>query len=177
MFNLQKITVRKTERAILLRNGDIERVLRPGQYRFPALFDTIEVERSELAQPLYIGVAADYLLANPEDPANAEFTRVELSDTEAGLLFENGSLTELLPPATRRLYWKSANVRVAVVSLDGEGELTADLLATISQSQLKRRAVVGLPGVLQVQVPQFHVGLLSIDGKLVRQLGPGAYGF
>jgi len=178
MFSFNEIQVRKTERVVLQRNGDFERVLVPGEYRFPSLFDKIEFERCEIAQPLYIGVAADYLLATPQDPANEHFVRVELNDTQTGLLYENGSLTELLPPATRRLYWKtSANVRVDIVELGGDDALPADLLAKITQSQLKRRAVVGLPAVLQVQVPQFSVGLLTIDGKLVRTLDPGAYGF
>jgi regulator of protease activity HflC (stomatin/prohibitin superfamily) len=177
-MKFNRVNVRKTERAVLLRNGDFERVLEPGKYVFPTWFDKISVERHEVAQPLYIGAAADYLLATPTDSANEHFVRVELNDTQAGLLYENDSLVELLPPATRRLYWKtSANVRVETVELSGEGELAKDLIAKITHSQLKRRAVAGLQAVLQVQVPEFNVGLLTIDGKLVRSLAPGAYAY
>jgi regulator of protease activity HflC (stomatin/prohibitin superfamily) len=177
-MKFNRVNVRKTERAVLLRNGDFERVLEPGKYVFPTWFDKIVVERNEIAQPLYIGAAAEYLLATPTDSANEHFVRVELNDTQAGLLYENESLVELLPPATRRLYWKtSANVRVETVELSGEGELAKDLIAKITQSQLKRRAVAGLQAVLQVQVPEFNVGLLTIDGKLARSLTPGAYAF
>lgn len=145
---------------------------------FPAWFDKMSVERYEMAQPLFIGSGCDYLLATPADSANDNFVRVELSDTQAGLLYENESLVELLPPATRRLYWKNAaNVRLETVDLLGDGELSKDLIAKITQSQLKRRAVAGAASVLQVQVPEFSVGLLTVDGKLVRSLTPGAYGF
>ncbi len=178
MFSLNKVNIRKTERAILFRNGDFERVLTPGKYSFPAFFDKISVERHEMAQPLFVGNGCDYLLATPTDAANEYFVRVELNDMEAGLLYENDTLVELLAPATRRLYWKtSSNVRVDKVALTDEGELSRELVAKITQSQLKRRAVVGLTAVLQVQVPEFNVGLLAIDGKIARTLSPGNYAF
>src|SRR2546427_4624999 len=49
---------------------------------------------------------ADYLMAQEPAVVAAEFLRVELSETEAGLRSENGVLVEILPPGTRRLYWK-----------------------------------------------------------------------
>jgi hypothetical protein len=47
----------------------------------------------------------------------AEFVRVELSETQVGLRTENGTLVEVLAPATRRLYWKG-QVDVAVEVID-----------------------------------------------------------
>jgi regulator of protease activity HflC (stomatin/prohibitin superfamily) len=42
---------------------------------------------------------------------------------------------------------------------------------------LRQRPVAGLAGVLLVQVADYHVGVLTVDGKLQALLGAGAYGF
>lgn len=178
MLKFNQIQVRKDERALLFRNGDLQALLSAGRHRFPTLFDQISVERHPISQCQYIGAALDYLLANPDEPLAQHFMRVELGDMQAGLLFENDTLVELMPPGTRRLYWRQANaVRVETVSLEGDGELSSELVAKITQSQLKRRAVQGLASVLSVQVPQFQIGLVFANGKLQRQLEAGSYAF
>ena len=178
MLNFNRFQVRKDERALLFRNGDAQQLLAAGRYSFPTLFDQITVERSPIAQGQYTGAALDYLLASPDEPLTQHFLRVELGDMQAGLLFENDTLVELMPPGTRRLYWKqSNNVRVETVNLEGDGELSSALVAKVTQSQLKRRAVQGLPSILSVQVPQFQIGLVFANGKLQRQLEAGSYAF
>jgi regulator of protease activity HflC (stomatin/prohibitin superfamily) len=179
-MKLNRFSVNKSSRAVLLRNGDFDRVLPTGNHWLWSWFDKLELERASVAQAQYFGQAQDYLLASPNDAANAHFQRVVLSDTQAGLLYENGLLTELLAPGTRRLYWKDADIKVELIDLsagNSEGELSSDALARITQSQLKRLAVQGLTSVLQVQVHEHHVGLLTIDGKLQRSLGAGNYAF
>jgi len=108
----------------------------------------------------------------------AEFVQVNLSETEVGLRSENGVLVEILPPGTRRLYWKGlVEVSVQVVDLQAGAELPADLVARLTQAQLRQRAVTGLTGVLQVQVPEGQCALLTVDGKVDRLLTAGTYAF
>jgi regulator of protease activity HflC (stomatin/prohibitin superfamily) len=103
---------------------------------------------------------------------------VELSEAQAGLRSENGVLVEILPPGTRRLYWKGlVDVAVQVVELQAGAELPAALVARLTQSQLRNRAVSGLDGVLQVQVPEGMSALLNVDGKVERLLTADAYAF
>jgi len=64
-----------------------------------------------------------------------------------------------------------------VVDIATDEQLTADLLAKLNQTQLRQRPVAGLAGVLLVQVADYHVGVLTVDGKLQELLGAGAYGF
>jgi hypothetical protein len=52
-----------------------------------------------------------------------------------------------------------------------------DDAARLLQTQLRERAVAGLAGVLQVQVPEHGVGVLSIDGRIERLLAPGSHAF
>jgi regulator of protease activity HflC (stomatin/prohibitin superfamily) len=171
--------VKKNERGLLLRNGDFERVLQPGTYWLNSVFATQRVETFALEQAAFTHGLTDYLLAKEPHVVEREFVRVELTDTQVGLRTENGVLVELLPPATRKLYWKGLiDVRVDVVDIaQGELELPKALAAKLTQTQLRQRAVAGLQGVLQVQVPEFCVGVLFVDGKVDRVLQAGAYAF
>lgn len=175
---MKRVTVNKNERALLLRGGDFERVLGPGRHWLLSLGDRLQVETFALEQPAFDHKLADYLLAKEPEVVAREFVRVELGETEAGLRSENGILVEVLAPGTRRLYWKGlVDVQVEVVDVAASAELPAALAARLNQTQLRQRAVAGLAGVLQVQVPAHAVGLLSVDGKVERLLDPGNHAF
>lgn len=178
MLKIQRITIKKNERALLLRNGDFERVLHSGRHWLFAGTDQLRVETFALEQPAFTHGLADYLMAQEPAVVAAEFLRVELSETEAGLRSENGVLVEILPPGTRRLYWKGlVDVGVQVVDLQAGAELPAALAARLTQTQLRQRSVSGLNGVLQVQVPAGQCALLTIDGKVDRLLQAGSHAF
>lgn len=174
----KRVTVKKNERGLLLRNGDFDRVLPPGRHLLFSAFDELRVEIFALEQPAFNHPLADYLLAREPEVVSREFVRVELSETQAGLRFEDGVLVELLPPATLRLYWKGLrDVRVEVVDIALQPELSPELAQRLTQTQLRSRAMQGLSGVLQAQVPEHGAGVLWIDGKLARVLPPGNHAF
>ena len=178
MKMFQRTTVKKNERALLLRNGSFERVLHSGTYWLFAGTDDLRVETFALEQPAFTHGLAEYLMAQEPAVVAAEFVHVNLSETEVGLRSENGVLVEILPPGTRRLYWKGlVEVSVQVVDLQAGPELPAALVARLTQTQLRQRSVTGLAGVLQVQVPEGQCGLLTVDGKVERLLTAGTYAF
>jgi len=178
MMTFKRVTVKKNERGLLLRNGDFERVLQPGTHWLFAGFDVLRVELFALEQPAFTHGLADYLMAKEPDVVAAEFARVELTETQVGLRTENGALVEVLAPSTRRLYWNGlVDVRVEVIDIGTSAEVPQALAARLVQTQLRQRAVAGLAAVLQVQVPEHGAGLLWIDGKVERLLAPGSYAF
>jgi regulator of protease activity HflC (stomatin/prohibitin superfamily) len=176
---VRRVVVKKSERGVLLRNGDFERVLQPGIYWLTAVLDKLRVETFSIDQPAFTSGLSEYLLAKEPEAVARDFVRVELTDTQVGLRFDNGILVELLAPATRRLYWKGmVDVRVDVVELNNSDfELPQALVSRLTQTQLRQRSVAGLNGVLQVQVPEFSLGVLNVDGKVMRLLQPGTYAF
>lgn len=178
MMNIERVTVKKNERALLLRNGDFDRVLRSGTHWLFSGLDRLRVEVFSLEQPAFRHALSDYLLAKEPQVLAAEFVAVSLDEQQVGLRTENGVLVEILPPGTRRLFWKGlVEVAVQVVDLRAGAELSPEVLARLTQTQWRGRAVAGLEGVLQVQVPEGQCALLSLDGKVERVLSAGAYGF
>lgn len=177
-MKIERVTVKKNERGLLLRNGDFERMLQPGTHWLFDGLDTLRVDRFALEQPAFTHGLADYLMAKEPEVVAAEFVRVELTETQVGLRTENGALVEVLAPATRRLYWKGlVDVQVEIVDIAQSADVPASVVARLVQTQLRQRTVAGLAGVLQVQVPEYGAGILWIDGKVDRLLAPGSYAF
>lgn len=177
-MTIKRVTVKKNERGLLLRNGDFERVLQPGTHWLIAGLDQLQVELFAIGAPAFVHPLTDYLLAKEPAVVEAEFVRVELNATQVGLRSENGVLVELLPPETRRLYWKGlVDVLVEVIDLASSIELSPALTARLLQTQLRPRSITGLAGVLQVVVPQHGAGILWVDGKIERLLGAGSFAF
>jgi regulator of protease activity HflC (stomatin/prohibitin superfamily) len=177
-MQLKRVTVMKNERGLLLRNGDFQRALKPGTHWLFHGIDTLTVEKFALEQPLFEHKLADYLLAKEPQVVADEFVRVELTESQVGLRSENGVLVEVLAPATRRLYWKGlVDVSVEVLDLAASAQVPAAVVSRLTQTQLRKQSVLGLTGVLQVQVPEYGAGLLWLDGRVDRLLTPGLYAF
>ena len=154
-MKMRRVTVKKNERGLLLRNGDFERVMQPGTHWLIAGLGELRVELFALEQPAFTHALAEYLMAKEPDVVTAEFVRVELTENQVGLRSENGVLAEVLAPATRRLYWKGlVDVQVEVIDIANSAEVPAAVVSRLVQTQLRQRAVQGLAGAMQVQVPE-----------------------
>ena len=77
----QHVTVKKSERGVLLRNGDFERILRPGDHRLFSLTDKLELRVFGIGQAAFTDPLADYLMAREPEVVVTEFVRVELTET------------------------------------------------------------------------------------------------
>ena len=175
---LKRFVVRKDERGLLLREGDFVRVMEPGVAWMADPVNRLSLQRCDQSQPLADGALAEWLRCN--EPATVErwFEAMDLAEDEAGLRYENEVLAEILPPGSRRLYWKGPLAqRLERVALAAAFELPAALAAQLAQPALRARPVTGMAGVLLVQVPAGHVGVLKVDGAVLRLLTPGLAGF
>ena len=84
-MKFKRVTVKKNERGLLLRNGDFERVLAPGTHWLFAGFDALKVDTFALEQPAFNHPLADYLMAAEPAVVEQHFVRVELNEHQAGL--------------------------------------------------------------------------------------------
>jgi regulator of protease activity HflC (stomatin/prohibitin superfamily) len=176
----RKFFVKKDERALLFRKGDFVEILGPGEhFRFDPLF-RLTVEKFALANTRFEHRLADFLVKAEPEVVAREFHVVELGPAEAGLRFENGVLAEVLAPNTRRLYFKGY-IDLAFERVDIATAFTVDAklvpqLVTFTGTGFKAK-VPGAEGVYGVQVPQFNVGVLYVDGKLHALLDAGLTAF
>ena len=176
----RKFHVKKDERALLFDRGDFVDILRPGEHlRFDPL-RRLTVEKFGLGVPRFEHRLAEFLLKAEPELVAREFHVVELGPAEVGLRFENGVLAEVLAPNTRRLYFKGY-LEQAFERVDIANDFTVEpklvpQLVTLAANGFKFK-LPGAEGVYGVQVSQFNVGVLYVDGKLARLLDAGVHAF
>ncbi|EPJ5578048.1 TPA: slipin family protein [Citrobacter farmeri] len=167
----KKITIRKGQLGLLAKNGDYYQVLEAGEHRLP-WFNTPEVlvvnlDGSEVPEAL-----ANYLRRFQPDWVTRYALAVDLNDSEAGALYMNEVMQEILPPSTRRLYWR-ADEALKLVRMDTrQVQVPAEIMNAVLQPR-RNGAVKGREAILTVQVPAWHAGVLKIDGETQALLPPG----
>ncbi|EGT3575173.1 slipin family protein [Citrobacter amalonaticus] len=167
----KKITIRKGQLGLLAKNGDYYQVLEAGEHRLP-WFNTLEVlvvnlDGSEVPEAL-----ANYLRRFQPDWVTRYGLAVDLNDNEAGALYMNEVLQEILPPSTRRMYWR-ADEALKLVRMDTrQVQVPAEVMNAVLQPR-RNGAVKGREAILTVQVPAWHAGVLKIDGETQALLPPG----
>ena len=176
MLFVQKFIVLKHERGLLFRDGDFVRFLEPGTYRFPGLRQRYSVERFDLAEPLFEHRLADYLVEAERVDVERLFTLVETGASEVAVVYRNARFAEIVGPAERKLYWRGpVEVRVERFDLDAGLAVDAKLVRQLPDTNPLRG--FGTRGIYSREVPDGHVGLLYVDGKLTGSLAPGAHAF
>ena len=168
---MKKITIRKGQLGLLSRQGDYYQVLDAGEHRLP-WFNTpdvlvINTDGSEIPEAL-----AEYLRRFQPTWVEQYCVVADLTDTEAGALYVNGVLQEILPPGTRRLYWR-AEEALKLVRMDTRQVSVPDEVMNAVLQPRRNGTVKGREAILTVQVPAWHVGVLKIDGETQTLLPPG----
>ena len=176
---LQKVHVKKDERALLFVKGDFVDVLPAGDHWLFDLFGRVKIERFPLSVPRFEHRIADYLQLTRDLREKAiverEFNAVQIGPREVGLRYENGVLVEVLAPNTRALYWKGyLDIRVEKVSVETVFTIVEKLAKEVLGAKLK---MPGADLMHLVQVPQYNQAVLYVDGKVETLLQPGVHAF
>ena len=172
LFWTKRVVIGDGERGLVYRNRQFERVLAPGVYRLFDPLRRVEVRTCGIAVPEYAGHDVDVLVARLGARLGETFVLADIGTGEVGLVLKNGKLEDVLAPGTRRLYWRGlVEVAVQRLSLADGLELPREVLARLRQLGTLSRVAVA------AEVPAESLGMLFVDGSLVRTLAPGAYAF
>ncbi len=178
MLFIRELIVRKHERGILYRDGDFVRFLEPALYRFFDPRGRLEVERFDVTQPAFEHRLVDYFVRWQPEAVEALFLTVETGPGQIAVIYRNGHPWTFVAPERRALFWKGV-VRVSAELIDVATNLIVPrrlALACITERQSRRSSAFDA-AMLVREVPEAHVGLLFVDGQLVRELPPGVHTF
>lgn len=169
-----RIKVQKNERALLFKDKAFEAILAPGEYRFLDLFGKYTAQIFDMDNVRFQHACAESLRRHEVDVVNENFYVVDVADQAVVLRYEDKSLVEVLAPGTRKMYWKfGAEQEFQTIDISSNFAVSSKLLSYLAQPTLRGKEILGLQNILPVQVPESHIGLLKVDGKLVEVLGPG----
>jgi hypothetical protein len=175
---IREFTVRKHERGILFRNGDFERFLAPAVYRFFDPKKRIEVERFDLTQARFEHPLLDYLVRWQPEAVEDLFLRVETGAGQIAVVYRNGHPWTYVAPERRALFWKGVvHVKAELIDIASELAVPQRIVQALRTDTLARGTSAFDNAVVIREVPEAHVGLLFVDGRLVRELTSGVHAF
>ncbi|WP_282611226.1 slipin family protein [Pelagibius sp. Alg239-R121] len=159
------------ELGLLYRNRAFEKALEPGVYRFLRGRGTLEVIKLDLrAMPVKEPALAALYLTHRQ-VVETHFLAADMGDGEMGLVYADGKLAGLVAPRSVAFYARRLR------------DMTVEVLDAVTDIELPERLVAPLVRlgarelVAVAEVVSDHVGLLYVDGVLVKQLTPGRYAF
>ncbi|MEM1261324.1 MAG: slipin family protein [Pseudomonadota bacterium] len=175
---MTKFIVRQHERALLFRDGDFVKFLEPGVHRRVTVLHNYAVERFDLTVPIFGHRLQDFLIEKYPDEVARYFDVVATNANEIAFVYHDERMTLVMAPATRKLFTKGVKkIRIErfeiVETLDVDPRLAKRLVAG-NDATLK---AIADKAIYARTVPAGHVGLLTVDGELVRTLKPGFHAF
>jgi regulator of protease activity HflC (stomatin/prohibitin superfamily) len=174
---MKRVTVAQHERALVWKNKTFAGVLEPGKHWLIAPMSDVDAQLYDLTVPEFEHARVDFLVKEARATMEKYFDIVELTESEAGLVYKNGKLTGVLAPGKRQLYWKGPiEVKVEKIDLSADLEVpsrVAKLLARAKQPLLSQAS----EAISMTEVPDTSVALLIIDGKFTKLLEPGLHVF
>lgn len=162
---MKRVRIYEHQIGLVFRKGNFRKALTVGNY-FVRLRDIVRIY--DMTQVFHAPCELNILL---QDPRLANLLEViEVKDHEIALVYKEGNFERILKPG-RHPFWKS------IVSYDFNilniNEL--ELPASIDKKLVQRKDIQEFVRVFAVE--SYQEGLLIIDGKLERKLGPGLYYF
>jgi len=173
-----KFIVRKHERALLFRDGDFVKFLEPGVYRFGTLLHAYTVERFDITVPAFEHRLQDFLIEKYPVQVARHFDVVTTGTDEIAVVHHNDRVTAVMAPAERKLFTKSVHqIRVERFEVVDNLDVDARLAKRLLEGKDPAVKAIADKVVYARVVPEGHIGLLYVDGKLTRSLAPGFHAF
>lgn len=168
---LRRILIGDNERVLITRKRRFAEILEPGERWMFTLGQGMELVRLNVRDLVYSGEWTDHIANSRPDVAARFFTVVETGDAQVAIVYLDGRLARVIAPSNRVLFWEGpVNVTFERIDVRANPEVPASLLPALGR--LGREAAVTFAAV-----DEGKRGLLYLDGRLVRELGPGNYGF
>jgi regulator of protease activity HflC (stomatin/prohibitin superfamily) len=157
-----KIQIKLNERVVLFRDGLPFRALAPGRYVITHLGWRLSEMRWD-TDTLVFSARPEVRALLPRE----WYGEVTLTSDQRAILFKDGAPKLFLRPGTHRYWTVDESVRIAVLSTKDAMPLMTNELA----------AIMPRDEYVDATVRENERGLLYVQGRLVRTLGPGRYTF
>ena len=178
MFVYKRIDLADNERAFLFKKNRFSGVLKSGSYRYVDLFGDIRVERFDIAQRELQHKLGKFLVSNFAEQSQDYLQAYQLSEVEAGLLYVDDQLIDILAPGSFKIYWTGPEkIEIKRVDISQDYRVSTALLSVLGHTQVSSLVHLVAQVIYYTEVQDNHVGLLLVDGKLETILQPGKYGF
>lgn len=169
---VKKFQISEAEIGLLYVQNNFVRPLEPGEYAFWSFENEVKVQTLSRMVPNPTFPLEDVLIENHPDFVNTYCTAVELSSDRVAIVRERGKAIAILPPCSRKLFWKG--VEVEAIDIGDNPKLPQNLVAELV-SGLPETVALSYKSLHICQVANQHVGLLYINQEFREQLPAGIH--
>lgn len=178
MILWKTIDVADHERVLLYIRDQFSKVLEPGRYRISTLGKKVRIETFDITEVVFTHHKAKFLLSQHQDKLASHLEKFELNDTQIGLFYRDGHLVDVVSPGSFLAAWKGIeNIRFEIVDISCDYQIGKPLISLLARGRKMSQSKELVNAILYTEVPDQHVALLHVDGKLENILGAGCYGF
>lgn len=173
MFS-KTVNLKIHERALVHIDGTLQKILPPGKHRLNVGFKSVRVETFSIKNLEFQHELTEHLLSNPTPETANFFESVKLSAYQVGVRYANGTLVEVLPPNTRKMYWKGlVETKIDFFDIDQTVEVPESILPNLEKYLASAPANVS-DQFTRIALTENQVGLRSESGVLVEILAPAS---
>ncbi|MBX2859266.1 MAG: slipin family protein [Cellvibrionaceae bacterium] len=178
MLLWKTINIADNQKALLYRNDCFARVLEPGRHRIETLSGELRLETYDITRVVFDHKNAKFLMNAHANKLSAFLERVELTDTQVGLVYRDRHLADVLAPGSFYAFWKNVEqVRIEIIDIDEDYQIDEKLIGLLARGLKVGDSKEVIRAISYNEVPDEHVGLMLVNGKLEKILKPGTYGF
>ncbi len=178
MLGIKNINVADNERILLFRKNRFEQILNPGDHRLFDFSGQVTLFRYDITKAELNHHLGRFLITAYHKELGEQVVSFDIQENQVGLVYFDDKLVDVLAPNTFKMYWNVAvKVEVKIIDISENFEVDNRLLATLVRSKGSAIYAVGANATFYTEVPDNHVGLLKINGKLESLLKPGNYGY
>ena len=184
MFFRKKLIIAEHQRVLVYKNQLFDRVLMPGKHKILDIKNELTFVTFDINSLYFTEKNAERLYRNHSEIAE-HISHWQLTNNEVGLLYVNDLLRGVVAPSEHLYVWKDAGqVRLEKLSMEQDIALDEKTLCLINRAGantstrlIKSERTVAIAPVADFTIAQEHIGLLYVDGELMKTLTAGQYGF
>lgn len=178
MLRIKKINVADNERVLLFRKNRFEKILSAGEYRIFDLSGNVTIFRYDITQAELKHHLGRFLITAYQDLLGDQVVSFDIKENQVGLVYLDGKLSDVIAPNAFKMFWNLAvKVEVKIIDISENFEVENKLLAALVRNKGSAIYTTGVNSTYYIEVPDNHVGLLKVNGKLESLLKPGNYGY
>ena len=178
MIFWKTIDVADNERALLFRRNRLEAVLPAGRHRVQTVTGSIRVEKYDVTDIVFDNAKAKFLLNTQDEKLNEYLEGYEVTDMQVALFYRDNHLVDILEPGSFLAVWKGVEtIRVEAIDIADNFVIDEKLLGLLGRGLKVGKCKNAAHAINYIEVPDEHVGLLSVNGKFEQLLQPGSYGY
>jgi regulator of protease activity HflC (stomatin/prohibitin superfamily) len=184
MMLRKTLNVEQNQRVLVFTDQQFTSVLSSGTHKLWQLNCKLNFSTFDINE-LYLSDKNTIRLFHQNAELATHIRHWKLADNEVGLLYFNDMLRGIVAPGEHLYVWKDAgDCRLETLDISSALEVDMPLLQLIKRvgansatTLIRSQYTQAIKPIAEISISKQHIGLLYVDGKWVRELSAGQYGF